>query len=99
LSLTLRDAQHLSWKTFKKFEALSKEHSAGMGTGNDLVKKSNEIVEKLKALENSKANKSEVEKLISELLFSAFVFSERNRINLEETFLQTVDDIILSFVG
>ena len=99
MSLTLRDAQHLSWKTFKKFEALSKERSAVMGTGNDLVKKSSEIVEKLKALENSKANKSEVENLISELLFSAFIFSERNGINLEEAFLQTVDDIILSFVG
>jgi hypothetical protein len=99
LSLTLRDAQHLSWKTFKKFEALSKERSACMGTGEDLVKKSKDIEEKLKALENMKANKSEVEKLISELLFSAFVFSERNGINLEETFLQTVDDIILSFVS
>jgi hypothetical protein len=99
LSLTLRDAQHLSWKTFKKFEALSEKRSAGIGTGEDLVKKSKDIAEKLKALENMKANKSEVEKLISELLFSAFVFSERNGINLEETFLQSVDDLILSFVS
>jgi hypothetical protein len=99
LSLTLRDAQHLSWKTFKKFEALSEARSAGIGTGDDLAKKSNEIVGKINTLENSKANKSEVERLISELLFSAFVFSERNGINLEETFLQTVDDIILSFVS
>jgi hypothetical protein len=70
-----------------------------MGTGEDLVKKSKDIEERVKALENMKANKSEVEKLISELLFSVFVFSERNGINLEETFLQTVDDIILSFVS
>ncbi len=74
MSLTLRDAQHLSWKTFKKFEALSEERSAIIGTGDDLVKRSIEIVEKLKDLKNSKANKTEVEKLISELLFSAFVF-------------------------
>jgi hypothetical protein len=99
VSLTMRDAQHLSWKTFKKFELLSKERSVCIGTGDDLVKKSNEIVNKLEPLKNSKANKSEVEKLISELLFSAFVFSERNEINLEESFLQTVDDIILSFVS
>jgi hypothetical protein len=99
LSLTLRDAQHLSWKTFKKFEALSKIRSARLGTEDDLVRKSNEIAEKLKAPEKSKTDKSEIEKLISELLFSAFVFSERNAINLEDAFLQTVDDLILSFVS
>ncbi len=99
MSLTLRDAQHLSWKTFKKFEALNEKRSACIGTGDDLVKKTNQIAEKLRTIEDLKANKSEVEKLLSELLLSAFVLSERNGINLEETFLQTVDEIILSFVS
>jgi hypothetical protein len=99
VSLTLRDGQHLSWKTFKKFEALDEKRSAGIGNADDLVKKSSEIAEKLKALKNLEIPRADLEKLISELLFSIFVLSERNGINLEETFLQTVDDIILSFVS
>ena len=99
MSLTIRDAQHLSWKTFKKFEKLAEKSSTDIGTGNDLAEKSAKIIEQLKLLENSNTKKSDVGKLISELLFSALVLSERHEINLEETFLKTVDDIIISFVS
>jgi hypothetical protein len=98
LSLTLRDAQHLSFKTFKKFEALDEKRSATIGTSADLIKKADEIAQKTTLPENS-GSKDETGKLLSELLFSALVFAQRNGISLEDAFLQTVDEIILGFVS
>jgi hypothetical protein len=98
LSLTLRDAQHLSFKTFKKFEALNERRSATIGTSADLIKKADEIAQKTMAPETS-GSKEETGKLLSELLFSALVLAQRNGISLEDAFLQTVDEIILSFVS
>jgi hypothetical protein len=98
LSLTIRDAQHLSFKTFKKFETLDKKRSATIGTPTDLIKKAEEIAQKIKALENSEP-KEEIGKVFSELLFSVFVLAQRQGVNLEDAFLQTVDEIILGFVS
>jgi hypothetical protein len=98
LSLTLRDAQHLSFKTFKKFEALDEKRSATIGTSADLIKKADEIAQKTIVPEIS-GSKEETGKLLSELLFSALVFAQRNGISLEDAFLQTVDEIILGFVS
>ena len=98
LSLTLRDAQHLSFKTFKKFEALNEKRSAIIGTSADLTKKAAEIAQKIVTPE-TQGSKVDTGKLLSELLFSAFVFAERNGISLEDAFLQTVDEIILEFVS
>jgi hypothetical protein len=98
LSLTLRDAQHLSFKTFKKFEALNEKRSATIGTSADLIKKADEIAQKTMEPETS-GSKEETGKLLSELLFSALVFAQRNGISLEDAFLQTVDEIILGFVS
>ena len=101
LSLTLRDAQHLSWKTFKKFETLDKKRSESFGTAAELAKKAGGIVEKIKALKSSATpeGKEELGKLLSELLFAAFVAAESNGVSLEDSFLQTVDEIILGFVS
>ncbi len=98
MSLTLRDAQHLSFKTFKKLEAIDEKLSATIGTSADLTKKADGIAQKILSLETSE-NKEEAGKLLAELLFSAFVFAERQGISLEDTFLQTVDEIILGFVS
>ena len=98
LSLTIRDAQHLSFKTFKKFETLDEKRSSTIGTPTDLIKKAEEIAQKIKALENSEP-KEEIGKVLSELLFSVFVLAERQGVNLEDAFLQTVDEIILGFVS
>ncbi len=100
LSLTLRDAQHLSWKTFKKLESLNEKRSANLESGADLIKKSSAIAEKIKASEKTGTDsKDEVGKLLSELLFNAFVVAEHSKISLEETFLQNMDEVILGFVS
>jgi hypothetical protein len=98
MSLTLRDAQHLSFKTFKKFEAADEKRSATIGTSADLIEKASEIAQKNMTEQNSE-NKEETGKLLSELLFSALVLAERRGISLEDVFLQTLDEIILGFVG
>lgn len=101
LSLTLRDAQHLSWKTFKKFETVDKKRSASLGSAGDLVKKANEISVKIDSLEKSgsEGKKEEIAQLLSELLFIMFVVAERQGFSLEDSFLQSVDDLILGFVS
>jgi hypothetical protein len=101
LSLTLRDAQHLSWKTFKKFEMIDEKRSAGLGSAVDLVKKASEIAVKIDELEKSGAGgkKEEIGKLLSELLFIMFVVAERQGLSLEDSFLQSVDELILGFVS
>ena len=101
MSLTLRDAQHLSWKTFRKFEAVDEKRSASFGSGSDLVKKASEIAQKIKTLENAGTpeGKEELGKLLSELLFAMFVLAERYGVSLEESFMQAVDELILGFVS
>ncbi len=99
MSLTLRDAQHLSWKTYKKFETLNEKRPASVGTVDALVKKAGEIFEKIKTEESSKEGKEAEGKLLSELLFTALVLAESRGVELEDSFLQTVDELILGFVS
>jgi len=96
----LRDAQHLSWKTFKKLEKVDEKLAANLGTASDLVKKAEEIAKKTKTLENSSSpSKEEVGKLLSEILFSSLIIAERSGVSLEDSFLQALDEIILGFVS
>jgi hypothetical protein len=101
MSLTLRDAQHLTWKTFKKFEKIDETRAANFGSEAELVKKAGVLSEKLGALKNSgsSADKEEIARLLSEQLFSLLVLAERHGVNLEESFLQAVDELILGFVS
>ncbi len=101
MSLTLRDAQHLSWKTFKKFEAFNQKRSGSLGSAADFVKKATEVAERIGTLENSglSAEKEEFAKLLSELLFVMLILAERYGVSLEDSFLQAVDELILGFVS
>jgi NTP pyrophosphatase (non-canonical NTP hydrolase) len=101
VSLTLRDAQHLSWKTFKKFQTLDPERSNDLLSGTELVQKAKEVTEKIDKLNLSEAisGKEEIGKLSSELIFAAFILAEHAGVDLEESFLQTIDEIILGFVS
>jgi NTP pyrophosphatase (non-canonical NTP hydrolase) len=102
MSLTLRDAQHLSWKTLKKLEIVDEKRAALVSTSDALVKKAVEIAQKMKKLEDSEAGKEgkiEVGTLLSQLLFTAFVLAEHSGIELEDSFMQNVDEIILGFVS
>jgi hypothetical protein len=101
LSLTLRDGQHLTWKTFKKFEKIDQKQAASFSSASQLMNRAGKIAEKMKKLEDSSSagDKEEFAKMLSELLFSLFVLAERFGVNLEESFLQAVDDLILGFVS
>jgi len=101
LSVTLRDAQHLSWKTFKKFEPSMEKRDTHFGSEINLVRKAEEIAEKLKETKNSDSPQSRIElaKLFSEMLFSLFVLSELQGVSLEDSFLEAVNDRILEYVS
>ncbi len=47
MSLTLRDAQHLAWKTFKKFEKLDENKAAEFSSPEQLVKKVEELAKQI----------------------------------------------------
>ena len=102
MSLTLRDAQFLCWKTFKKIEAKTKKPQEIVNIASDLAKKANEIsayIKNLEAAGNGEKGKNEVARLLSELFFAAFILAEHQKVDLEESFMQTVDDYILGLVS
>lgn len=45
------------------------------------------------------AGKENLQKLFSEILYLTFVLAEHHGVNLEESFLQTIDTYILGFVS
>jgi NTP pyrophosphatase (non-canonical NTP hydrolase) len=101
LSLTLRDAQYLSWKTFKKLGATGEKRSTTSKTPEDLIKKACETAGKMRTLKefsSCPADKETLEKLLSELLFETFILAEQNGVDLEKSFMQTMDEYILGFV-
>ena len=102
LSLTLRDAQHLTLKTSKKIKGKTEsnvgESSCLLIREGDLKKKTDEIVDTVKNLTtsvDSASNKLMLSKQLSDLLFAAFLLAEEHGINLEEAFLQRIDEFIL----
>jgi NTP pyrophosphatase (non-canonical NTP hydrolase) len=100
MSLTLRDAQHLCWKTFKKFETFDQKGTTVFTNPAYLPQKVAEIAQKIKTTDSDEAAKKEaIAKMLSELLFAACVLAEQQGVNLEESFLQTVDEMILAFVS
>jgi len=101
LSVTLRDAQHLSWKTYKKFESLNVKLAKDFGSEIDLIKKTEEIAKKLKEKQepSSFQSREELASMFSKLLFSIFVLSERHGVNLEDSFLRAVDELIMELVS
>jgi hypothetical protein len=96
VSLTLRDAQHLCWKTFRKLELVNQSSTPSKAEEN-LVAKAKEIALKSQNSENG-LSKEAAAKLLSELLYFAFVLAEQRGVELEESFLQTIDELILGSV-
>ncbi len=101
MSLTLRDAQYLCWKTFKKLEAKNKKQLTESEMAADLVKKVSALAETVQRTEGSSdaADKENLGQRLSELLYAAFILAERNGVTLEDSFMQTIDDYILGFVS
>jgi uncharacterized protein YueI len=96
LSVTLRDAQHLCWKTFKKLELMNKRNSAPTNTAMVLAQKAEDISQKTHIKKTE--CKDNAAKLLSELLYMTFVLAEQQGVDLEESFLQNIDDLILNSV-
>ncbi len=100
MSLTLRDAQHLAWKTLKKLEKLDGENAAKLSSAEALTKRASDIAQKDAALSASPSTGvEEYAKLLSEMLFSLLVLAEKHGVSLEDSFLSSVDDLILGFVS
>ena len=98
LSLTLRDAQHLCWKTFRKLALMNQKSLDQKETAVELVKKAQQIAQKT-SLPEAALDKATAARALSELLYLAFVLAEQQGVDLEENFLQTVDDMILGSVA
>ncbi len=106
LSLTLRDAQHVSWKNFKLInEKLDPEKAKTWTpsvTAVDLLKKAEELVSAVKAIEESKPTTTETKEALatklSNLLYPIFILGEHYTIEIEESFLQNANDYLLQFI-
>jgi len=107
MSLTLRDAQHLCWKTFRKInDKLDAERGKGWTPFvmvTDILEEAGEVAAVVKGLEGFKPpDKPKTKEMLatelSDLLYIIFVLAEHYGISLEDSFLQTVDDYILRFI-
>jgi NTP pyrophosphatase (non-canonical NTP hydrolase) len=107
MSLTLRDAQYASWKIFKKINAkLDAERGKPWDPFvmvTDMLEEAGEVAAVVKGLEGFKPpekpkTKEMLVKELSDLLFIIFVLAEHYGVNLEETFLEHVNDYLLKFL-
>jgi NTP pyrophosphatase (non-canonical NTP hydrolase) len=105
LSVTIRDAQHLCWKNFRTINdkldpELGKKWTPAVTVSeileeSSMVREAVEDLEGLKSEENPKANEK-LAKELSNILYLALVLAEHFKIELEESFLQTMNDLIIS---
>ena len=107
MSLTLRDAQHLCWKNFRRInEKLDLERGkiwTPFVMVTDLLEEAGEVAAVVKGLEGFKSpekpkTKNMLATELSDMLYIIFVLAEHYGIELEETFLQTVNDYMLRFI-
>jgi NTP pyrophosphatase (non-canonical NTP hydrolase) len=105
MSVTLRDAQHLCWKNFRKINDHLNPEQGRTWTSfvaiSDLVEKTSEMAAIVKSLETSTSPersgmKDMLATQLSELLYLVFILAEHYGIELEESFMQTVNDRIIS---
>ncbi len=106
MSLTLRDAQYLCWKNFKKIDRRSSLKDGEAWTPytlmKDLLKEVSDTAETVKKLggntsDQPKPNEGLATEL-SNILYFVFILAEYYGVNLEESFLQTMNDLILKFM-
>lgn len=107
MSYTLRDAQHLCWKTFRKINDQIEPEKGKNWTPfvmvTNLLEEAGEVASIVKGLEEFKPpekpkKKETLAAELSDLLYMTFVLAEHYGINLEESFLETVNNYILKFV-
>jgi NTP pyrophosphatase (non-canonical NTP hydrolase) len=108
MSVTLRDAQHLCWKNFRKInDKLDPERGKSWTPFvmvTDLLEEAGEVASAVKSFEGLKSpDKPKTKEMLatelSNLLYISFVLAEHYGIELEESFLQTVNDRVISMLG
>jgi len=107
MSLTLRDAQYAARKVFNKINA-KVDAERGQGSDpfvmvTDILEEAGEVASVVKGLEGFKPTEKPKEREtpaeeLSDLLYGIFVLAEHYGVNLEETFLQHVNDYLLRFL-
>ena len=107
MSVTLKDAQHLCWKNFRKInDKLDPEKGRSwtpFAMVTDLLEEAGEVAATVKGLEGLKSPEKTTSPHIlatelSDLLYIIFVLAEHYEVKLEDVFLQTVNDYILRFL-
>src|SRR3972149_1681569 len=107
MSLTLQDAQHVSWKIFKKINAkLDAERGRPWDPFvivTDLLEEAGEVAAVVKGLEGFKPpekpkTKEMLATELSDLLYIIFVLAEHYGIELEETYLEHVNNYLFRFL-
>lgn len=91
MSYTLRDAQHVCWKTYRKLGG----NQTALSLVSGLLEEASKVAITVKEQPEEEAKQALATQL-SDLLYSVFVLAEQHGINLEEIFLQSVNDRILS---
>ena len=108
VSLTLRDAQHLCWKNFRKInDALDLEAGkrwTPFMMVTDLLEEAGQVAAAIKGLEKTKPSEEPKTKEmlateLSDVLYIVFILAEHYGIELEEAFMQTVNDRMISMLG
>jgi NTP pyrophosphatase (non-canonical NTP hydrolase) len=103
----MRDAQHLCWKTFRKINDQLDRKRGETWTPfvmvTDLLEEAGEVASVVKGLEGFKPpekpkTKEMLATELSDLLYIVFVLAEHYGVNLEESFLETVNSYILRFI-
>jgi NTP pyrophosphatase (non-canonical NTP hydrolase) len=101
----LRDAQHLCWKNFRKInDKLDPERGKGWTPFvmvTDLLEEAGEVASAVKGLEGFQPpekpkTKEMLATELSDMLYMVFVLAEHYGIELEEAFMQTVNDRVIS---
>jgi NTP pyrophosphatase (non-canonical NTP hydrolase) len=107
MSVTLRDAQHLCWKNFRKINDKLDPEKGKKWTPfmmiTDMLEEAGRIATTVKGLEGSELpekpeTKGALATELSNLLYTIFVLAEHYGIELEESFLQTVNDRVISML-
>lgn len=105
MSVTLTAAQHVAWKVFQKIRG--KAGRKGIGCEPSLVaselfratSKTVAVVNKLEELETlSQTETAMLASSLSTVLYKVFVLAAHYNLNLEETFMQTLNDQMLESV-
>ena len=107
MSLTMRDAQYAAWKIFHKINAqLDQKRSRGWDPfviATDMLEEAGEVASVVKGLEGFKPpdkpkTKEMLAQELTDLLYAIFVLAEHYGVNLEETYLEHVNNYLLRFL-